>query len=397
MLKAVQQVKFASSEGGRNVLKKTALYDLHLKSCGKMVDFAGWAMPLQYQGRSIIDEVHHTRNSASLFDVSHMLQSRFYGEDRVKFLESITVCDLQSMKENQSSLTLLMNESGGIVDDAILNVQKDHIFMVSNAGCADKDIAHIQKYLKKFGSGNVQFQVLDEYSLLALQGPKSASILSQLSAKSDLNAFPFMSSQKMSLNGIKCLVSRCGYTGEDGFEIQVRSTQAEELADILLKFKSQQGEKLVEWAGLGSRDTLRLEAGLCLYGHDIDETISPVEASLAWTISKKRRQELGFLGADKVSHQLNNPKSVQRRRVGLIVDKAPAREGYAIKNADGSAEIGKITSGCPSPTLKKNIAMGYVSSGNHKAGTEVTVSVRGRDQSATITKMPFVPSNYHKV
>ncbi|KAI9136976.1 hypothetical protein BKA69DRAFT_1100957, partial [Paraphysoderma sedebokerense] len=234
--------------------------------------------------------------------------------------------------------------------------------------------------------GDVDFKILDDLSLVALQGPKAAPLLENLVGE-DLSSFPFMAGRPMEIKGIQCHVTRCGYTGEDGFELSVPSSKVSELAEILLKSPD------VELAGLGARDSLRLEAGLCLYGHDMDESITPVEAGLTWTIGQRRRAEGGFLGADKVLPQIKG--GVSKRRVGFIVDGAPAREHAELYNAN-EEKIGDVTSGCPSPCLKKNIGMGYVAKGNAKAGTEIFVKVRNKMQKATVTKMPFVPHRYHR-
>ena len=217
-------------------------------------------------------------------------------------------------------------------------------------------------------------------------GPKAASVLARISNQ-NLSDLAFMSARVLDIQGMEVNVSRCGYTGEDGFEISVRHEDAARLSTIILQ------EPEVELAGLGARDSLRLEAGLCLYGHDLNESISPVEGSLTWTIGARRRTEGGFLGADKIIPQIKG--GVEKRRVGFIVEGAPAREGAQILNTDGQ-QIGVITSGCPSPILKQNVAMGYIKSGHHKIGTEVLVKVRNKAQKARVTKMPFVPQNYYR-
>ena len=230
---------------------------------------------------------------------------------------------------------------------------------------------------------------IEDQSLLALQGPKAAPLLEKLTGGKSWQSFAFMTARQMKIKDIPVHVSRSGYTGEDGFEIQVPSNKAVELASLLVD------QPEVEWAGLGARDVLRLEAGMCLYGHDLDEDTTPIEAGLTWTIAKRRRAEGGFLGADKVLKQLK--EGPPRRRIGLVLESgAPAREGYEILDVNG-APIGKVTSGSPSPNLKKNIAMAYVKNGFHKSGTEVQIQVRQRTQKATVAKMPFVPSRYHKL
>ncbi|KAI9013056.1 hypothetical protein BC832DRAFT_548680 [Gaertneriomyces semiglobifer] len=378
---------FASAATGD--LKKTSLYDFHVKNGGKMVEFAGWSMPVQYESLGVLASHHWTRQKASLFDVSHMLQTLWTGKDSAKFIESLVVADTKALPVGSSTLSLFTNENGGIIDDTVINKKTDSSFyVVSNAGCADKDLAHIRHHLKKFQDqgGDVEVKVLDQLSLVALQGPSAANVISSLTGQ-NLASFGFMNATKLDIKGIPVYISRCGYTGEDGFEISVPHEEATNLAQLFLNHPE------VELAGLGARDSLRLEAGLCLYGHDISETTNPVEAGLTWTVGKRRRTEGGFLGADKILPLIG--KAPARRRVGMIIQGAPAREGAEIFSVDESP-IGVVTSGCPSPVLKKNIAMGYVANGFHKAETEVLVKVRNRMQKAVITKMPFVPANYHR-
>ncbi|TPX71157.1 aminomethyltransferase [Spizellomyces sp. 'palustris'] len=381
--RCMSQRAFASAASSQP-LKQTALHDFHVKNGGKMVEFAGWAMPVQYSSLGVLASHMWTRQKASLFDVSHMLQTRWTGKDRTKFLESLVVADVEGLPVGSSTLSLFTNENGGIIDDTVVNKQDDKgFYVVSNAGCAEKDLAHIHAHLKKFQDrgGDVDVKVLEDVSLVALQGPSAAQVISALSGQ-NLASFGFMSGRWMDIKGIPVYISRCGYTGEDGFEISVPHEEVVRFSQMLLDHPD------VELAGLGARDSLRLEAGLCLYGHDLDDTVTPVEGGLTWTIGKRRREEGGFLGADKIIPQIG--KAVPRRRVGLVVEGAPAREGAEIFNVEGES-IGKITSGCPSPVLKKNIAMGYVKNGFHKQGTELQVKVRNRMQKAKITKMPFVP------
>ncbi|KAJ9056920.1 hypothetical protein DSO57_1027682 [Entomophthora muscae] len=369
-------------------VKKTALYDFHVENQGQMVNFAGWSLPVKYEDLSVSDSHHHTRNPASVFDVSHMLQTKWVGKDRVDFIEKLVVGDIQALKEGTASLSLFTNETGGIIDDTVICKNKDHLYVVSNAGCAEKDWAHIQKHLQQYQDrgGDVDVEIIDTHSLLALQGPKAAKVLQNL-VDVDLKEMNFMTSQILSLKGIICRVSRVGYTGEDGFEISVPLPDSMDLTRILLENPD------VKLAGLGARDSLRLEAGLCLYGHDLNEGISPVEATLLWTVGKRRRAEGGFLGAEVIQKHIKD--GVSQKRVGLIVQGAPARENALILN-ENEEEIGKVTSGCPSPTLKKNVAMGYVPTSHSKAGQIVKVKVRNRIYPAEIVKMPFTPAKYYK-
>ncbi|CAO0790686.1 unnamed protein product [Mucor circinelloides] len=369
-------------------IKKTALYDFHVKHGGKMVPFAGYAMPVQYSNMGMLASHHHTREKASIFDVSHMLQSRVTGKDRKKFFETLVVADLQNLPVGQGTLSVFTNEQGGIIDDTIVMQHQDSLYVVSNAGCADKDLAHIRKHLAEFQKkgGEVDFNVITDHSLIAIQGPKAAAALETLVGQS-LADFSFMHGKHMEVAGVPCHIARSGYTGEDGFELSVPTEEIVTITEKLLAHPD------VEMAGLGARDSLRLEAGLCLYGNDLDETTTPVEAGLTWTIPKSRRETGGFLGAEHILPQIKG--GVTRRRVGLIVEGAPARGGAEILNKEGQV-IGTVTSGCPSPILKKNIAIGYVKNGSHKKGTELDVKVRNKVQKAVVTKMPFVESNYHK-
>ncbi|KAI9364551.1 hypothetical protein BD770DRAFT_357438 [Pilaira anomala] len=380
--------RFYAAAANSEPIKKTALYDFHVKQGGKMVPFAGYSMPVQYSNMGMLASHIHTREKASIFDVSHMLQSRLTGKDRNKFFETLVVADLNNLPVGQGTLTLFTNEQGGIIDDTIVMQQKDSLYVVSNAGCADKDLAHIQKHLADFQKkgGEVEFNVITDHSLIAIQGPKAAAALEQLVGKS-LNDFSFMEGKFMEVAGVPCHLARSGYTGEDGFELSIPTEEVLNITEKLLANPD------VEMAGLGARDSLRLEAGLCLYGNEMDDETSPVEAGLTWTIPKSRRETGGFLGADKILPQIKG--GVSRRRVGLLVEGAPARGGAEILNKEGEV-IGNVTSGCPSPILKKNVAMGYVKNGLHKKGTELSVKVRNKVQNAVVTKMPFVEARYHK-
>ncbi|KXN67891.1 hypothetical protein CONCODRAFT_9956 [Conidiobolus coronatus NRRL 28638] len=383
----VQVRGFAAAS--EEALRKTQLYDFHVQHGGTMVGFAGWSLPVKYDDLSVIQSHIHTRENASIFDVSHMLQSKLTGADRVKFIERLVVGDIEGLKSGEATLSLFTNENGGIIDDTIVTKHDNHVYIVSNAGCADKDLAHIRAQLAKFQNegGDVDFQVVEDHSLLALQGPKAAKALQELT-NTDLSQMNFMTAKATGINGVDCHLARSGYTGEDGFEISVPHSEAVALAEKLLK----NGD--VKLAGLGARDSLRLEAGLCLYGNDLDETISPLEGTLLWTIGKRRRAEGGFLGAEKIIPQIKG--GVSKKRVGLLVQGAPARENAIIYDLEDK-EIGRVTSGCPSPILKKNIAIGYVNTPFAKSGTQLKVKVRSKVSPAVVTKMPFVPSNYFKV
>uniref|UniRef100_UPI00358E6BC1 aminomethyltransferase, mitochondrial-like n=1 Tax=Myxine glutinosa TaxID=7769 RepID=UPI00358E6BC1 len=379
------QVRLLCS-GTQHELKKTPLYDFHIEHGGKMVDFAGWSLPVLYTD-SLITSHLHTRSKCSLFDVSHMLQTNVTGKDRVKFVESLTVADIAGLKDNQGTLSLLTTDSGGIIDDLIVTKTADRsLYIVSNAGCMQKDLAHIEERLKAFQGAHydAHIEVMD-HALLALQGPAMVKVL-QPGLNGNLSDLPFMCSIVTSVFGIPdCRITRCGYTGEDGVEISVEQTSSVQLAELLLNNAD------VHLAGLGARDSLRLEAGLCLYGNDISEETTPVEAGLTWTIGKRRRQAADFPGASVILKQIANKPA--RRRLGLVSTGAPARQHTAILNQK-QEPLGEVTSGCPSPCLKKNIAMGYLPTGCAKAGTPVLLEVRKKLVEAVITKMPFVPNNY---
>ncbi|KAI1811788.1 glycine cleavage system T protein [Poronia punctata] len=389
-------------------LNRTALYDLHLAHGAKMVPFGGFEMPVYYTGLSVSASHHFTREKASLFDVGHMVQHRFEGPGAAAFLQRITPGSLESLPKHQSTLSaLLWPETGGIVDDTIVTRLGPELFyVVTNAACREKDLGYLGEQLSAWDGAEVRHEVLDGWGLIALQGPLSEELLNQIledPAATNLREVYFGQSVFAKVKGATdpVLISRGGYTGEDGFEISISPADTVNVTKTLLETS---GPEKLQFAGLGARDSLRLEAGMCLYGHDLDDTKTPVEAALSWIVGKDRRTPESdadkFHGADVILAQLK-PKSkggsgVSTRRVGLVVEGAPAREGAEIVTAEGNDNIGVITSGCPSPTLGKNIAMGYVKDGMHKAGTEVQVLVRGRARKAVITKMPFVPAKYWK-
>ncbi|XP_054834106.1 aminomethyltransferase, mitochondrial isoform X2 [Eublepharis macularius] len=391
MLRVGAAVRLASPRLGfaesADSLTKTPLYDFHQHYGGKMVAFAGWSLPVQYT-HSHLESHLHTRQHCSLFDVSHMLQTKVFGRDRVKFLESLVVGDIAELKPNQGTLSLFTNEKGGIIDDLIAtSTSEQHLYVVSNAGCRDKDLALMQDKAKEMRATgcDVDLEVSDN-ALLALQGPAMARVL-QAGVSDSLAKLPFMSSAVMGVFGVQgCRVTRCGYTGEDGVEISVPASRAVELAELLLK------DQTVWLAGLAARDSLRLEAGLCLYGNDIDESTTPVEASLIWTLGKRRRITMDFPGAHIILSQIK--EKPKRKRVGMVSTGPPIRQHMSILGPEGKI-IGEVTSGCPSPCLQKNIAMGYVESEHSKLSTSITVEVRKKSCPAVVTKMPFVPTHYY--
>jgi len=390
------QARFMATDN----LKKTLVYDEHVKAGGQMVDFADYAMPVQYKdaekAQSIIDSVKHVRTKAGLFDVSHMCSIRWRGKDAIKFVESVTVADIQGLPMGFGSLSLIPNEKGGIIDDTMItktsDEKGDHIYQVVNAGCAPKDLAYFEEKLGKFG-GDVSMEVQwDNRGLYALQGPEAKNVMQKLCPSYDFKKMSFGQAANMELAGMKCFVARCGYTGEDGFEIFVPEENAVKLWQTLM------ADPAVYPSGLGARDTLRLEAGLCLYGHDIDDNTTPTMAGLSWTVGKARRAEgaAPFPGSDIILPQVKEgAKSVKEMRVGLIPEGAPAREGAEITLESGEV-VGRVTSGAVSPILKHNISMGYIKRPHNKSGNEVMVKVRGKSKKAKVVKMPFVPTSYYK-
>lgn len=362
-------------------LKTTPLDALHRALGAKMVPFAGYAMPLQYE-TGILKEHLHLRAAAGLFDVSHMGQLRLLGDRRVEAIERLVPGDIQALPQNRVRYTMLTNESGGILDDLMIAKRPIELALVVNAGTKDSDIAHIRSHLPP----GVTLAHAADRALLALQGPKAAKVLVRLIP--NIDRLPFMAETAAELAGVRIALTRSGYTGEDGFEISVPADHADKIARLLLDAPE------ILPIGLGARDSLRLEAGLCLYGHDIDETTTPTEADLAWTISKRRRAEGGFPGAAVIRDQLAN--GTHRRRVGLLPDgRAPAREGTEIQDGAGRT-IGRVTSGGFGPSADRPIAMGYVERSASAPGTTVRLIVRGKALTARIAAMPFVPHRYFK-
>ena len=360
-------------------LLKTPLHTLHVELGAKMVPFAGYDMPVQYPA-GVKAEHLHTRAKAGLFDVSHMGQVTLTGADAARDLERLVPGDLDGLAVGQMRYSMFTNEAGGILDDLMVCRIEDGLMVVVNAACKDADIAHMRANLSS------EITVLEDRALIALQGPGAEAALSALAPAAA--TLSFMTGAEMDVDGAACFVTRSGYTGEDGYEISVPANQADALARKLL------AQNDVEAIGLGARDSLRLEAGLCLYGHDIDETTTPVEAALTWSIGKRRREEGGFPGADVILGQIKN--GAPRKRVGILPDgRAPAREGTEIQAPDGTS-IGSITSGGFGPSLEAPLAMGYVTTGHAAAGSALNVVVRGKALPAKTAKMPFVPNGYKR-
>ncbi|MBO6825433.1 MAG: glycine cleavage system aminomethyltransferase GcvT [Sneathiella sp.] len=360
---------------------RTALYDLHLELGGKMVPFAGYDMPVQYPA-GIMKEHLHTREAAGLFDVSHMGQVVIKGADPAKSIEKLLPGDIQGLETGQMRYSFLTNEAGGILDDLIVTRRKNDLFVVVNAACKEQDIEIFKSGL----AGEATVEVLSDRSLVALQGPKAADVLARFNA--DVATMSFMTYQELEILGAHCFVTRSGYTGEDGYEISMPSDQADMICRKLL------AENEVEAIGLGARDSLRLEAGLCLYGHDLTEKTTPVQGTLLWAIAKRRREEANFPGADVILKEIAEKPAM--KRVGILPEgRAPAREHTEIADMDGNI-IGEITSGGFGPTLQAPVAMGYVPFALSQPGTEIQLMVRGKARPAKVAKMPFVEQRYYR-
>jgi len=376
--------------------KRTALHALHLSLGAKMVPFAGYEMPVQY-ATGVLREHQHTRASAGLFDVSHMGQIALRAtsgsvadaaKNAAKALERLVPQDMVAVAPGRQRYAQFTNAGGGILDDLMVANFGDHLFLVVNAACKDADEAHLREHL----SDTCRIEPLPDRALLALQGPKAEQVLAKFCA--DATAMRFMDAGPRQVAGLDCFVSRSGYTGEDGFEISVPAAHAEALAKLLLA----DGEVLP--IGLGARDSLRLEAGLCLYGHDIDETTTPVEAALEWSVQKSRRHDGaragGFLGAETILSHFE--KGASRRRVGLRPEgRAPVRDGVALFADTTSTEpIGKVTSGGFGPSLNAPVAMGYLPTSLSAIGTQIFAEVRGQRLPLKVAATPFVQNTYKR-
>jgi aminomethyltransferase len=362
-------------------LKRTPLYALHREFGAKMVPFAGYEMPVQYP-QGILAEHLHTRSQAGLFDVSHMGQIRLSGANPIGTLEALVPGDLRALAPMRMRYTLFLNEEGGILDDLMVTRREDGLFLVVNAARKEADLAHLRDCL----SPTAAIEPLADRALLALQGPAAAAVLSRLI--DGVAGLSFLTAAEVTVDGRPWLVTRSGYTGEDGFEISLPASEAEGLARRLIA----QPEVLP--IGLGARDSLRLEAGLCLYGHDIDEGTTPVEADLTWTIGKRRRAEGGFPGAVTILRQL--AEGAPRKRVGIRPEgRAPAREDTEIVDTAGN-RIGRVTSGGFGPSVGGPVAMGYVDRAHAAEGTALELLVRGAPRPARVAHLPFVPTHYYR-
>ncbi|MGR9172515.1 glycine cleavage system aminomethyltransferase GcvT [Rhizobium sp. KDH_Rht_773_N] len=372
-------------------LKKTPLHALHLSLGARMVPFAGYDMPVQYPA-GVLKEHLQTRAAAGLFDVSHMGQliikakSGKY-EDAALALESLVPVDILGLAEGRQRYGFFTDENGGILDDLMITHLDNHLFVVVNAACKDEDVAHLQKHI----SDTCEITVLDR-ALIALQGPRAVEALAELWA--DVAAMKFMDVRHCRLHDVSCLVSRSGYSGEDGFEISIPADKAVDVTNRLLEHPD------VEPIGLGARDSLRLEAGLCLYGNDIDTTTSPVEAAIEWGMQKARRtggaRAGGFPGAERILGELD--KGVSRKRVGLKPEgKAPVRgHSRLYADAEGKTEIGEVTSGGFGPSVEGPVAMGYVPVAYAAPGTQIYAEVRGKFLPVTVATLPFITPTYKR-
>ncbi len=371
-------------------LTKTPLYELHRDLGAKMTEFAGYEMPVQYS-LGILGEHQHTRTKSGLFDVSHMgqviLRGRSYQETALA-LERAIPMDALGLDVGRQRYGFLTTNNGGILDDLMFSNRGDHIFVVLNAACKDSDIVHLRTLLEP----DISIEVIENRALIALQGPASEAVLSEFN--SQIKAMNFMDVETLSIAGAECWVSRSGYTGEDGFEISIPASTAESVTKSILS------KEEVELIGLGARDSLRLEAGLCLYGHDIDDATSPVEAALTWAIQKVRRthgeRAGGFMGSEIISQQIET--GTDKKRVGFLPQtRAPMREGIEIFATEFSKKvIGKITSGGFSPSLGYPIAMGYIASEFANSEDELFGELRGKRVPVKVAKIPFVPLNFKR-
>ena len=372
------------SEPSTETLKRTPLYDLHLTHGARMVPFAGYEMPVQYPA-GVKNEHLHTRSQAGLFDVSHMGQLLLSGPGADAFLETLVTVDIIDLPVGKQRYALLTNETGGIIDDLMVSRHNDFLHLVVNASRKALDTEHIRAR----APADVTLETLDNHALIALQGPESAGILQAIIP--DVADMVFMDSRALAIDGIPCLISRSGYTGEDGFEISMPEAHARQITERLLAHPQ------VALIGLGARDSLRLESGLCLYGQDINEQTTPVEASLGWAISKSRRsggvRAGNFPGAGVILSQLDS-KQTTTRRVGLMGNsKAPVRAGTELVD-DRGQPVGLVTSGTFGPSVAGPIAMAQVSTEHAALGSELFALVRGKKLPMTVSKMPFVPQRY---
>ena len=362
-------------------VQKTALYNYHKNLGAKFVPFAGYEMPIQYKD-GIVKEHISTRSYAGFFDVSHMGQFFLEGDETlIDSLEKIIPSDLKSLKLNHSKYSFLLNDNGGIIDDLIITKTNKGFCIILNAACKENDVKEISKFLNK----DHKYFINSDLSLIALQGPKSVEILEKLTP--GVSNLKFMTGGNFKLDGKNLYITRSGYTGEDGFEISIPNNKVEKLIKFLIENK-------VSPIGLGARDTLRLEAGLCLYGHDLNEETNPIEADLKWAIAKKRREEGGFNGWKKIKELIDNGSN--KKRVGILPEgRIIARENTKIFSEHGE-EIGLITSGTFGPSINAPVAMGYIKSKFTEIGTKIQLEVRGKQHGGKVSELPFFKKSYVK-
>ena len=362
-------------------VQKTALYNLHKSLGAKFVPFAGYEMPIQYKD-GIVKEHISTRSYAGFFDVSHMGQFFLEGDDTLtEALEKIIPADLKSLTLNHSKYSFLLNDSGGIIDDLIITKTQEGFCIILNAACKENDVKEISKFLNK----NHKHFINSDLSLIALQGPKAVEILEKLTP--GVSNLKFMTGGNFKFDGSTLYITRSGYTGEDGFEISIPNNKVEKLIKFLVENK-------VNPIGLGARDTLRLEAGLCLYGHDLNEKTNPIEANLKWAIAKRRREEGGFNGWEKIKELMANGSN--KKRVGILPEgRIIARENTKVFSDHGE-EIGLITSGTFGPSVNASVAMGYINSEFSDIGTKIQLEVRGKKHGGKVSELPFFKKSYVK-
>ena len=364
-------------------LKTTPLYKTHNNNSAKLVSFAGYYLPIQY-ANGIIAEHNHTRKAASVFDVSHMGQIKISGPMIYEAMEKILPISFSRIAPGQIKYTQFLNKEGKIIDDLMIHrsLEDNQVWLVVNADCTEKDLDHLYNNLNR----GYKVELIDDRALIAIQGPKSSNILKKFFNKID--DMPFMTGDWFTYDNEQFFVSRCGYTGEDGYEVSIKDRYAEEFISKLLKFED------VKLAGLGARNSLRMEAGLCLYGNDISTLTSPVEAGLTWSIPKERIANGGFIGHENIKKDLID--GVEKKLVGIKpLGKLPAREGTQILNKNGKI-IGEITSGGYSPSLQAPIAMGYINAEILQKNYEIILNVRGNSLPAEIVSLPFVEHKYFR-
>ena len=368
-------------------LLRTPLHALHVELGARLVPFAGYSMPVQYPA-GLMAEHHHTRRAAGLFDVSHMGQLRLVGPEAAEAFESLMPVDVIDLPVGKQRYGLLLTDEGGIIDDLMFTRREGDLFVVVNGACKAGDLAHLQARI----GGRCQVAPMPDHGLLALQGPQAVTALQRLVP--GVETLVFMTGASFTWNGAPLFITRSGYTGEDGFEISVPGDRAEALARALL------AQPEVQPIGLGARNSLRLEAGLCLYGQDIDTTTTPVEAALTWAIQKVRRtggaRSGGFPGAAKVLGQLDGSVPVARKRVGLVaLERVPVREHTELQDAQGRT-VGEVTSGLLGPSADQPVALAYVDSALAALGTRLNAQVRGKPVPMEVVPLPFVPNRYYR-